>query len=144
MDQENPRKKIILAEDDETFIGAYRRMFAGTEYDIEVADSAHKLSEELRLVRMGHSPKPDLIIMDLMCPYANGQEILKSIKKSFFTRDIPVFVLSNYHNPDLHKELSARGLMPEKYLIKADYTPSEIVSIISSHFAKIKPKTGLA
>ena len=128
-------KKIILVEDDQQLLAIYRKMFEQTDYDVETATSAHQISEELRLIRMGESEKPDLIIMDLMLPYANGAQVLKSIKKSHFTRDIPVFVLSNYHNNELR---------PEKYLIKTEHTPAQIMGIIGQHFAAKEVKTNLA
>jgi CheY-like chemotaxis protein len=93
---------------------------------------------------MGESEKPDLIIMDLMLPYANGAQVLKSIKKSHFTRDIPVFVLSNYQNPDLQNDLDNNELRPEKYLIKTEHTPAQIMGIIGQHFAAKEVKTNLA
>ena len=138
------RKKIILAEDDKHLLEIYRHMFSGFDYDIEVATTADQMAEELRLVRMGASSKPDLIMMDLMLPFANGQEVLKSIKKSYHTKDIPVFVLSNYQNPDLAESLAAQNIVPEKYLIKSDYTPSEIIGLVNQHFSTLRPKTNLS
>jgi CheY-like chemotaxis protein len=137
-------KKIILAEDDKNLLDVYRKMFSVTDYDVEVATSADQISEELRLVRTGNSTKPDLIIMDLMLPYANGEQVLRSIKKSYHTKDIPVFVLSNYQNFDLHESLASQNIMPEKYLIKSNYTPAEIIGLINQHFSAVRPRPDLA
>ena len=137
-------KKIILAEDDSSLLDVYRQMFKEADYDIEVASTVSELSEELRLIRMGHSQKPDLIILDMMHPNVGGVEILKSIKKSCLTKDIPVFVMSNYHNPDLHCDLERQNIFPEKYLIKTNHTPAQILGIINNHFLIPTPKTKLA
>ena len=144
METESKRKKIILVEDDQQLLEVYRQMFSGCDYDIEVATSADQISEELRLIRTGASVKPDLIMMDLMLPYANGEQVLKSIKKSYHTKDIPVFVLSNYQNPDLHKSLESQNIFPEKYLIKSNYTPAEIIGLVNQHFSSGRPKTSLS
>jgi len=78
----NTAKKIIIADNDEQIINLYRKIFADTGYEISVAKSAPEMAEELRLIRLGYSPKPDLIIMDLMAPYTKGVEILNSVKKA--------------------------------------------------------------
>lgn len=139
-----PKKKIILAEDDKLLLDVYRRIFSSTDYDIEVATSSEQMTEELRAIRMGESAKPDLIIMDLMLPNANGSEVLRSIKKSYHTKDIPVFVLSNYQNPDLRRDLESQNIMPERYLIKSNYTPAEILGMVNRHFFASGPKTNLS
>lgn len=144
MEAEPKRKKIILAEDDKQLLEIYRQMFLGLDYDIEVATSADQMAEELRLIRMGVSSRPDLIMMDLMLPYANGEQVLKSIKKSFHTKDIPVFVLSDYQNPDFHESLESQNIFPEKYLIKSNYTPAEIIGLVNQHFSALRPKTNLS
>ena len=143
MENSTKNRKIILADNDKDLLDVYRRMFSGTDYDIEVATTADQMAEELRLIRMGAESLPDLIIMDLMLPYANGEQVLRSIKKSHHTKDIPVFVLSNYQNPDLHKSLISQKIMPEKYLIKSNYTPAEIVAMVNQHFSAVRPRPDL-
>ncbi len=131
----NTAKKIIIADNDEQIISLYRKIFADTGYEISVAKSAPEMAEELRLIRLGYSPKPDLIIMDLMAPYTKGVEILNSVKKSCLTCDIPVFVFSNYQNNDLTVELTKRGILPDKYFIKTNITPAQILEIINQQFS---------
>lgn len=143
MQTRSKNKKIILVEDDASLLDVYRHIFKGTDYDVEVATTAGEISEELRLIRMGRAAKPDLIIMDLMLPHANGEQVLRSVKKSYLTRDIPVFVLSNYQNPDLHRSLASQNIFPEKYLVKSNYTPAEIIAIINQHFSAFRPKPDL-
>lgn len=138
----NTVKKIIIADNDEQILNLYRKIFADTGYEIYVAKSAPEMAEELRLIRLGHSPKPDLIIMDLMVPYSKGVEILNSVKKSYLTNDIPVFVFSNYQNNDLTAELAERGIFPDKYFIKTNITPAQILKTINQQFS-LKPATSL-
>ncbi len=127
-------KKIILVESEKTLINIYRQQFEKTDFDVELAASGEEMLEELRDIRTGVSPKPDLVILDFVLADGRGVEILKAIKKNFITRDIPVFAVTNYQNPDLDREIGQTGIAPEKYLIKAHHTPREIIDIVSNYF----------
>jgi CheY-like chemotaxis protein len=129
-------KKIILAESDPEAIDLYRRVFEKTGFDVELASQKDEMLEELRQIRIGVSPKPDLVLMDLRFSDGQGIEVLKAIKKHFITRDIPVFAVTNYQNPDLDQEAARQGIAPEKYLIKADHTPAQLIGVINEYFRK--------
>lgn len=137
-------KKIILVDGSPELTHIYRKVFSKTGFDVEVALRVDQMLEELRLIRTGESKKPDLVLLDFILPDGHGMEILKAIKKSYHTKDIPVFALTNYQSPHLDKELERIGITPEEYIIKADYTPGQVVDIINSHFAAGRPKTRLA
>lgn len=130
-------KKIILIEDDKNIIDLYRTAFESkTNYDVELACTSKEIKRELEQIKKGESVKPDLMLLDLMLPDANGIEILKIAKKEQALKDIPIFVLTNYENPDLEKELDKEKIWPEKYLIKVHHTPLELIEIIKKYFDK--------
>jgi CheY-like chemotaxis protein len=129
-------KKIILVENQPDQIDIYRQIFKKTGFDVELASSAKEMHEELRDIRNGDSERPDLVVVDFMFDDGRGVEILKAIKKSYLTRDIPVFAVTNYQNRNFEQEIERQGIMPEQYLIKAHHTPSELVGIISGYLAK--------
>lgn len=132
-------KKIILVESEPALANIYRQIFQRTDFDVELASSKEQMLEELRNIRTGVSAKPDLVVLDFMLSDGHGIEILKAIKKNFLTRDIPVFAVTNYQNPDLDREIKSLGIMPEKYLIKAHHAPAEIIDMISNHFRDERP-----
>jgi len=126
-------KKIILVESEPTQINIYRRMLQKTNFDVELAHSCNEMLEELRNIRLGISTKPDLVILDFMLADNSGTEVLKAIKKHPLTQDIPVFAVTNYINPDNDRQIYAQGIAPEKYLIKTNVTPRQILETINNY-----------
>ena len=138
-------QKIILVESNPELINIYQQAFQKTDFDVELASRQEEMLEELHAIRTGGASKPDLVILDLMLADGHGVEILKAMKKSFITHDIPVFAITNYQNPDLDREIKNQNIAPEKYLIKAHYTPFELVDIVNDYFAqKASPRPALA
>jgi DNA-binding response OmpR family regulator len=133
-------KKIILVESDPKLIEIYRQIFAKTDFDVDLASKKEEMLEELRDIRTGITQKPDLVILDFMLSDGHGVEILKAIKKHFITKDIPVFAVTNYQNPDLNREIKRQNIIPEKYLIKANHTPVELLDVVHNYFS---PKTAV-
>lgn len=90
-------------------------------------------SEAMRKIQ---DEKIDLILLDLILPDTNGYEILKQIKQNSDIRinQIPVLILSNLGQTDeIEKGMS---LGAEDFLVKAHFTPSEIVEKIEKILAK--------
>lgn len=78
--------------------------------------------EGLRLIREN---KPDIILLDLILPGIDGFEVLKQTKGDPAISGIPIVILSNLgqkDDVDRGMELGAKD-----YLIKAHFTPGEIV-----------------
>jgi len=71
------------------------------------------------------SRKPDLILLDIILPKINGFEVLKKLKETPETKDIPVIILTNLERiSDIDKALESGATT---YLIKVDYSLEEIV-----------------
>jgi CheY-like chemotaxis protein len=126
-------KKIILVESEPTQISIYRHMLQKTDFDVELAGGCGEMLEELRDIRLGLSQKPDLVILDFMLADGHGIEVLKAIKKHPLTRDIPVFAVTNYANPDNDSQIRDHGVTPERYMIKAHHTPDQILGAINEY-----------
>jgi len=126
-------KKIILVESEPTQVGIYRHMLEKTDFDVELASGCGEMLEELRDIRLGYSLKPDLVILDFMLADGHGIEVLKAIKKHPLTKDIPVFAVTNYVNPHNDSQIRAQGITPERYMIKAHHTPSQILDAINEY-----------
>jgi len=72
--------------------------------------------------------KPDLLLLDIVLPNIDGWEILRKIKKDDALTDLKVVILSNLgQKAEVEKGVS---LGAAKYLIKAHYTPSEVIEEI--------------
>lgn len=91
-------KKILLIEDDDIMPKIVARILPSTEYRLEHASNGKEALQRLEETSYAY----DLIITDIMMPYANGFEILSKIKH----RDcpIPVIIISNAGNEDMIME----------------------------------------
>lgn len=78
--------------------------------------------------------RPDLILLDLILPGMDGFEILKRLKDDNASARIPVIVLSNLgQKEDMDRAIS---LGAEDFMVKAHFTPGEIVVKIKSILKK--------
>lgn len=76
----------------------------------------------------------DLVLLDIMLPDINGLQILQTIRQNPATKNIVVVLLTNLGQDAVIKqgfELGADG-----YLVKAAYTPDQIVQEVKNIVAK--------
>ncbi|MFH1423732.1 MAG: response regulator [Candidatus Nealsonbacteria bacterium] len=122
-------KKILLAEDDPFIIDIYTTKLKQADFEVEVVSEGDKVLEKAR------SQKPNLLLLDIVLPTMNGWEILRAIRQSEDLKNLPVVILSNlYQKDEVEKGLKFGAL---KYLIKAHYTPSEVVLEVKKILASI-------
>jgi len=121
-------KSILLVEDDPFLIDIYTTKLKEAGFSVEMANDGGKGLEELI------EKKFDLLILDIVLPQIDGWEILEKIQneklkiKNENLEDLKIIVLSNLgQKAEVEKGLK---LGATKYLIKAHYTPSEIVEEI--------------
>jgi len=132
------KPKILLIEDDQPTIEFYRdvfRTFLGIE--IETLDLGSKAMERLKEIREGKKEKPDLILLDLILSDIHPIEILREVRNYPQTKDLKIFALTNYTDPELNKELIKEGI--DKILVKLDYTPKKLIELVKEPL-KLKNK----
>lgn len=114
--------RILLVEDDPFLIDIYSQKLTKAGFKVEVAQNGKSALQSLQ------KRKPQLVILDIVLPGIEGWEILRRIKKDRSLAKLKVVVLSNLGQ----KEEVEKGLKlgAVKYLIKAHYTPSEVVKEI--------------
>lgn len=119
--------KIILFIEDES---ALQKTF-GDLLKQEGYEMVSALDGEIGL-RLANPPaggkKPDLILLDLILPRANGFEVLEKLKTDPATKDIPVIILTNLEN--IEHVGKALELGATTYLVKAQYSLKEILEKI--------------
>jgi len=114
--------KILIIEDDKFLRELISQKLLKEGYDIIEAMDGEKGIEEVK------NKKPDLILLDLILPGIDGFEILAKIKADPKISKIPVIILSNLgQKTDIQKGLEMGAV---DYLIKAHFTPTEIVEKI--------------
>lgn len=111
--------QILIVEDDKFLRELLVRKLETEGFEISAAvdgeEGIKKIQEEL----------PQLVLLDLVLPGIDGFEILKQIKSNPKTDKISVIILSNLGQ----QEEVERGIRlgADDYLIKAHFTPDEIV-----------------
>jgi len=118
-------KKILLVEDDPFLVDIYETKLKESGFVVEVANQG-----EVALTKIREN-KVDLVLLDIVLPRLDGWEILRSIKGDKQLKDLKVIILSNLGQ----KEEVEKGLElgAAKYLIKAHYTPTEVVEEIKKY-----------
>lgn len=119
-------KKILIIEDDRFLRELIARKLASEGYETaEAADGENGIIS-------AKSFRPDLILLDLILPGIDGFEVLERIKQDKETGSVLVIILSNLgQKEDIEKGIR---LGATDYLIKAHFTPSEIVKKIAVLF----------
>lgn len=121
----NPEKTILIIEDDKFLRELIAQKLIKEDYEVTEAidgeEGIRKIKEE----------KPDLILLDLILPGIDGFEVLSRMRDDPEISSIPVIILSNLGQ----KEDVERGLKlgAKDYLIKAHFTPGEIIEKIKKN-----------
>jgi len=113
-------KKILLVEDDPFLIEIYTTKLKEAGYDVDTAEDG---DTAIRKIKEGSM---ELVLLDIVLPNFNGWEILRKIGSD--RKDIKVVILSNLgEKAEVEKGMK---LGATKYLVKAHYTPSEVIKEI--------------
>lgn len=111
---------ILLVEDDEFISGMYSTKLSMLGYTVRVAADGEEGWKALT-----KDPPPDLLLLDIVLPRKDGFEILRDLRKDPKLQGMPVLLLTNLgQKPDVEKGLE---LGADDYVIKAHFTPSEVV-----------------
>jgi len=124
-------KTILLVEDDPFLIDIYTTKLKETGFNVEVATDGYaclsKIKEKNEKEGQG-KVWPDLVLLDIVLPQIDGWEVLSALRKDEKLKNIKVIVLSNLgQREEVEKGNSFKVV---KYLIKAHFTPSEVVEEI--------------
>ena len=110
---------VLIIEDDAYIMEMYKIKFESSDFEVV---SANDGATGLKILE---KEKPDIILLDIIMPKKDGFSVLKEIKGNPALEKIPVILLTNLgqrENIEKGFELGATS-----YIIKAHFTPSEIV-----------------
>lgn len=112
-------KRVLVVEDDQ-----FLRDLIVKKLNDEGLDTIQAIDGEegLRFIKEN---KPAIVLLDLILPGIDGFEVLKQVKADPAVSSIPVVILSNLgQKDDIERGLKLGAI---DYLIKAHFTPGEIV-----------------
>ena len=95
------KPSVLLIEDAEPLAMLYREYLSDEAIDLDVASSGNEAIAKIK------STIPDLVILDLMLPDMNGQDILSWIKENQFPTS--VIVATGHGSVDIAVELIRSG-----------------------------------
>ena len=115
-------KKILIVEDDKFLRDLISQKLTKEGYDV---DEAVDGEEGVKMIK---EVNPDLVLLDLILPGIDGFEVLVKMKENSSISSTPVIILSNLgQKEDVEKGLKLGAV---DYLIKAHFTPGEIIDKI--------------
>ncbi|MFA6028058.1 MAG: response regulator [Patescibacteria group bacterium] len=119
---EKEKLKILLVEDDAFLARMYQSKLENQNFTVYAAgDGAEG-------IKLAQEKAPDVVLLDILLPKVDGWGVLKALKKEEKTKNIPVILLTNLgQKEDVDKGLAMGAV---DYLIKAYFTPSEVVEKI--------------
>lgn len=119
--------KIAIVEDDQAISQMYRFKFEAESFTVETADNG-KLG-----LKLAEKMKPDIILLDLMMPEMNGDEMLEKLRKTAWGKHIKVIILTNMGEQEIPPELKRLGV--SDVILKADMTPRQVADTVKKHLA---------
>jgi len=115
-------KTILLADDEQFIVIAYKDGLARAGYNVVVA---HDGAEAMDLLR---ASRPDLLLLDLIMPKMSGFEVLRAIQDESSLEGMPIIVLTNLSQDS--DEAEVRSYNVTDFIVKADITLNDLLARI--------------
>jgi DNA-binding response OmpR family regulator len=125
-------KKILIIEDELGLSEMYKMKFEREGFTVFTAPNGEEG------IVLAKKELPDLVLLDIVMPGIDGFEVLRKLRADQVTENLKIFVFSNLGQDD---EIE-RGLQEgaDKYLIKANLTPGQLLTKIEEVFANDSKK----
>lgn len=110
--------RIMLAEDDLTMVTLLKTLLGMEGYEVVA------LSIDEDVVDAVRNDRPDILLMDVHLPHANGMDVLACLRNNEDTRDLKVVMTSG-----LNLELECKNQGADDFLLKP-YMPDDLLKIL--------------
>jgi len=114
--------RVAVVEDEPSIRNLYQTKLELCGFAVQTATNGH---EGLSLVR---SFAPDLLLLDLLMPEMNGDEMLAKLRAEDWGANVRVIILTNISRAEAPMML--RFLNVDRYVVKAHHTPSQLVEVV--------------
>jgi DNA-binding response OmpR family regulator len=115
------RHMVLVVDDDEQLTAVLSERLKRQGFD---ALAARRGSEGLALAR---EARPDLIVLDLRLPDADGLAVCQELADDPATCTIPVIILSGMERPDIIRRSREAGC---QYYVRKPYDPNALLILI--------------
>src|ERR1035437_8025444 len=114
--------KIAIIEDDKAISQMYRFKFEADGYEVETAENG------ILGLELAEKMKPDIILLDVMMPEMNGDQMLAKMRATSWGKNIKVIILTNQGDQEIPPELRTLGV--KRFILKADMTPRQVAEVV--------------
>lgn len=118
---------IAIVEDDQAISQMYRIKFEAEGYTVETAENGALGLEMIEKL------KPDIILLDLMMPEMNGDEMLAKLRETAWGKSIKVIILTNVGEQEIPEAVKKLGV--SAVILKADMTPKQVAELVKKQLA---------
>ena len=117
-------KKILLVEDEDFIMDLYQRQLTKAGFQVKSAADGQTGLNMLKAEAF------DLLLLDIMLPGMNGLQVLRDFKTQNPNSPTITILLTNLGQEAVIKEGFELGA--QAYLIKASYTPDQVVNEVKN------------
>lgn len=114
--------KIAIIEDDAAISQMYRFKFESEGYEVGTAENG---AQGLELLE---SMQPDIVLLDLMMPIMNGDEMLEKLRATTWGKSMQVVVLTNAGEQEIPAKIRTLGVVA--VILKASMTPRQVAELV--------------
>ncbi len=116
--------KILIIDDDPFILDMYVLKFKEVGFQIEIAKNGKEGLQKIT------DTKPNAVLLDVVMPIMDGFEVLHHLAKEKILEKTKVILLTNLgQKDDIERGLK---LGAKDYIIKAHFTPSQVVDKVKS------------
>lgn len=118
-------KKILIVDDDQTFVKLLKdAIFSKTDYIVDTAfDGEEGFKKAI-------ASKPDLILLDIVMPKMQGDEVLKKLRADSQFDTTQIYMLTQL--ADKQKIMEAVSQKVRGYILKSEQSIADIVDMVES------------
>jgi CheY-like chemotaxis protein len=120
--------KIAIVEDDRMLLQMYSFKFKAEGYVVIEAENG-KIGLEVIEKQL-----PDIILLDIMMPEMNGDEMLAKMRDTEWGKNIKVIILTNVSEQEIPDSVLQHGIAA--IIMKANTTPNQVIDMVREQLAK--------
>lgn len=114
--------KIAIVEDDQAIAQMYRIKFEAEGYTVDIAENG------VLGLELAEKMLPDIMLLDLMMPEMNGDEMLVKLRQTDWGKNIKIIILTNIGEQEAPVVL--KTLNVNAFIVKADMTPRQVAELV--------------
>ncbi len=124
------KKKILVLEKNKDIADLIHIILTDEGYLVELLSSNDSIFDHIKKFH------PDVILLDIISPTAEGTELCEAIKAAEETNHIPVIVLSTHPKANIVKEICADEVIPKPFDISnlISIVEEQLIVLISFHY----------